>query len=144
MSCTTTVDHSLVKVEEKKKKATFRNRVRAKFDVSQIDGCVINVGIRCDKLVSKREVASVLVELKGVDVSHATEQLFATADHHDVSPLLEKSIGFLVICSRYPRFDGFVIKAKQRAAKQFKAGFHVVCNEGLFDIERVVAIDGPM
>lgn len=99
--------------------------------------------MRCDKLVTKKGVASVLVELKGKDVAHACEQLFSSVVHENVTPLLEKNIGFMVICSRSPRFDGFVAKAKQRAAKQFKAGFHIITNEGEFDIERAVAIDGP-
>lgn len=143
MNCTQTVSHSRVKVEENKRKAVFINDTRDEFKISEVDGCLIRQGVRCDKLVSKVGVASVLVELKGCDVSHACEQLFESAVHLSVKPLLEKSMGFLVICSRVPRFDGFVVKAKQRAAKQFKAGFHVVKNQGEFDIERAIAIDGP-
>jgi len=143
VSCTETVSHSRVKVEENSSKAIFKNDHREEFKISQVDGCLVKDGIRCDKLVSKPNTASVLVELKGSDVSHACDQLFASANHPAVKPLLEKRLGFLVICARVPRFDGFVLKAKQRAAKQFKAGFHIVKNRGEFDIERAVAIDGP-
>ena len=83
------------------------------------------------------------VELKGTDVSHACDQLFATARNASVMPLTKERIGFLIIASKYPRFDTFVRKAKDRAAKEYKAGFHVVNNEGEFDIVRVAAIDGP-
>lgn len=143
MSCTKSVNHSRIKVEENKKKAIFINEEKSEFRVSQVDGCLIKHGIRCDNLVSKAGTASVLVELKGVDVGHACEQLFNSVTHENVQPLLESKVGFLIICSRSPRFDGFVIKAKQKAAKQFNAGFHVVTNQGEFDIVRVVAIDGP-
>jgi len=143
MNCTKAVSHSRIKVEENRKKAVFRNGDRDTFEVSQVDDCLITDGVRCDKLVTKKGVASVLVELKGVDVAHACDQLFGTAVHENVVPLLEDKVGFLVICSRSPRFDGFVAKAKQKAARQFKAGFHIITNEGEFDIERVVAIDGP-
>lgn len=141
--CTKSVTNTLVKVEENKKKAVFRNKVAANYDISQVDGCLITEGMRCDKLITKTGVVSVLVELKGRDVAHACDQLFATVEHPSIKEILEKKIGFLVICSKVPRFDGFVVKAKQRAAKTYKAGFHVVCNQGEFDIERVAAIDGP-
>ena len=142
-SCTRTLNSSAVKVSEKGRKAVFRNESRSEYEVTEIDGCLIRERLRTDCLVSKKGSASVLVELKGKNVSHACEQLFATVANSKVAPLLHGKIGFLVICSKFPRFDSYVIKSKQMAAKKFKAGFHVVCDSGEFDIERVVAIDGP-
>ena len=143
MNCTESANHSVIKVEENRRKAKFRNLHNENFEISQVDGCLIKQGIRCDKLVTKVGVASVLVELKGSNVSHACDQLISAVEHSAVKPLLADKVGFLVICSKYPRFDGFVIKAKQWAAKKYKSGFHVIKNEGEFDIERAVAIDGP-
>lgn len=141
--CTEVLRHSKIKVEQNKKKAIFDNPLRVEFEVSNIDGCVVTSGVRCDNLVSRKDDCSVLIELKGSDVSHACVQLFESAKHRDVVPLLKENIGFLVVCSKYPRFDTFVRKAKEKAAKEYAAGFHVVKNAGNFDIERVVAIDGP-
>lgn len=141
--CTLTVDHSRVKVEENRMKAVFKNDDRFKYEVSEVDGYVITTGIRCDKLVSRKDDHSVLVELKGRNVEHACDQLFASASHPNVQPLLKPNIGFLIICSKYPKFDTFVRKAKDRAMKQYRAGFHVVKNAGEFEISRVTAIDGP-
>ncbi len=84
-----------------------------------------------------------LVELKGSDIKHACEQLMKSVEHIAVQHVLAQKLGFLVICSRYPRFDTAVAKAKQLIAKKHKAGCHVVCRQGEFDIMRVVAIDGP-
>ncbi|WOB79623.1 hypothetical protein [Brevundimonas nasdae] len=142
-NCTTEKSHSLVKIEENKRVAIFRNPRKLPIRVSRVDGCLVTKGIRSDFVVSEPDAASIIVELKGVDVAHACDQLFATVEHPEVKPLLEAQIGFLVICSRYPRFDSFVAKAKQKAAKRYKAGFHVVKDKGQFDIARVAAIDGP-
>lgn len=141
-ACTQLVTHSRVKVEENKRKAVFRNPKNKKYSVVTVDGCLINDGARSDYLVSESETASVLVELKGRDVEHACQQLLATAGRKEVRGLLEKKVGFLVVCRKYPSFDTFVAKAKQKCAKEYKAGFHVVCDQGEFDIEDVVAING--
>ncbi|MBT9373118.1 hypothetical protein [Rhizobium sp. CSW-27] len=140
--CTISVNHSNVKVEENKRKAVFKNSSCSLYRVSKIDDCIITDGVRADYLVSKDGVASVVVELKGKNVQHACDQIFASALHEDVKPLLEKRLGFLIVCSKFPRFDTYVLKAKVRAAKEFKAGFHVVCDQGVFDIENVCSISG--
>jgi hypothetical protein len=142
-NCTKTVSSSLIKVEEHRRKAVFRNPKRDPYEVSLIDGCLIDDGVRADFLVSEVGKASVIVELKGSNVAHACEQVIASASHEAIKPLLHGKIGFLIISSRFPRFDTYVAKAKQRCARELKAGFHVVCSQGEFDIARVVAINGP-
>jgi hypothetical protein len=141
--CTQVVKSSRIKVEENRRKAVFRNYDNLEYEDSKIDDCVIKEGPRCDRLVSKVGKISVLIELKGSGVSHACTQLFESVEHPSVKPLLQEKIGFLVVCSKYPRFDTFVMKAKQMAARKYKAGIHVVCDQGEFDIERVASIDGP-
>jgi hypothetical protein len=140
--CCKVVTHPLVKIEENKRRAVFKNPSRSEYEVTQVDGCLITDGIRSDYLIAS-EGTSVLVELKGACVAHACDQLFASVKHPSVVPFLKKQIGFLVIASRYPRYDDYVRKAKDRSFKEYKAGFHVVCDRGEFDIKRVAAIDGP-
>lgn len=139
--CTKTVRFTKVKIEENKRKAVFRNPKKLKYEVTMIDDCLIKTGIRADYLVTEASNLSALVELKGTGVSHACDQLFASAENQKVKELIGKKLGFLVICSKYPRFDGFVAKAKQRAADKYKAGFHVIQNEGEFNIADVVDIE---
>lgn len=141
--CISIVNHPIVKVEENKKKEKFKNAEKKSYKIIDIDGCLITDGQRCDELVSDQETSSILVKLKGTDVSQTCNQLFSTAASGTVKPHLTGNIGFLVVCSRYPRFDSFVAKAKQKAAKQYKAGFHIVTGDDELDIQRVAAIDGP-
>lgn len=144
MTCVKNVSHTKVKVEEKGKKAIFVNTGTEEFKVVSVDGCVIPKGeTASDYLVVKNKTASVFVELKGKDVNHACDQLFSTKEDPRVQKFIEGKVGFLVVCSKYPRFDTYVARAKQKAAKTYNAGFHVVCNKGEFDIERCAAIDGP-
>ncbi len=138
--CTRTVSHSTVKVEENKRKALFNNPSGKSYCVTKVDDCLVTEGPRADYLVVEGSAHSVLVELKGKNVAHACEQLFASARHEDVAPLLTASLGFLVVCSRFPRVDTAVLKAKTKAAKEYGAGFHVVCDKGSFDIERIASI----
>lgn len=136
-------NHSKIKVEQNASKAIFLNPERVDYLVTEVDGCLITEGIRCDNLVSKVGSTSIFVELKGSGVQHACDQLFATANHQKVAGLLESRLGFLVVCTRYPRFDTYVAIAKQKAAKLYKAGFHVVQSHSEFDVDRVAAINGP-
>jgi len=138
--CTQIVSHTTVKVEENKRKALFRNPESKSYRVTRVDDCVVTEGPRADYLVVADGTHSVLVELKGKNVAHACEQLFASARHKDVARLITPSLGFLVVCSRFPRVDTSVLKAKTKAAREYNAGFHVVCDKGSFEIEKIVSI----
>lgn len=140
--CRTTTKNPKVPVGENGRKAIFINDARAEYEVVEVDGCLITTGVRCDRLVSEVGVASALVEFKGGDVGHACKQLIETAENPSVKPLLEEALGFLIVSSRYPRFDTAVRKAKDLCAKRFKAGFHVVCNQREVHIRKLVTIRG--
>ena len=135
--CTVSCKDSLIVIQEKKRRAVFRNLEKTDYKVTRIDDCLVKDGVKVDYLVNKVGVASVLVELKGSDVDHACDQLEATVRHPLVAPLLEARIGFVIVCSRYPRIDTKVQRAKSRLARDFKAVLKVVCDRGEFDIERV-------
>lgn len=143
MSCIERVRHSKVKVEENGKKAVFLNPGREVFEIHTIDGCIIKNGQKCDFAVADSEGNVAFVELKGSDVGHACAQLFATAAHQACTDLVSRRVGFLVIKGKIPRFDSNVAKSKVRAAREYKAGFHVEKNQGEFSVSRIVAIDGP-
>lgn len=141
--CCKNISHRKIKIEEKGKSVTFLNPEGELYVVCDVDGCLITEGPRADKLVSKIGTASVIVELKGTDVGHACKQLLASMKSQKLTAALEKNVGFLVVCQRYPRFDAFVAKAKQQSAKLYKAGFHVVSSPKELQLERVAAINGP-
>ena len=140
--CTKISKDPLIKVEENGRKAVFINSYAKKYRISKIDGCIVTAGPRTDFLVSEIGNSSILVELKGKDLKHACEQLFASAQHENVRPLLENKVGFLIICSRFPRFDTYVARAKTHAARVYKTGFHVKCDQRELEINKIVTIKG--
>jgi uncharacterized CHY-type Zn-finger protein len=136
-SCVDCVSHSKVKVEENGRKAIFLNPNRECYSVGRIDGCLVKDGIRADFFVATERCA-VIVELKGCDVTHACEQLFAAVDNHAVNEFVKgKKLGFIIICSRFPSNSTSVQIAQSKARKRYKAGFHVCCNMREFNIEAV-------
>lgn len=66
-----------IKFEENNRKIIFLNPQRRKYKRVDVDGCTIcNDNLRCDKmLLSFDEHEERYVELKGVDVMHAIDQL---------------------------------------------------------------------
>lgn len=135
--CVKSVTHKKVKIEEKGRSATFVNETKKLFLVVEVDGCLVtgNHMPRCDYLVSLPDIASVFVELKGRNVEHATEQLFASIGNSDVKKFATGKLAFLVMCKRYPRFDTFVRRAKNAAMRDFRAKLHVICDQRDLEIE---------
>jgi hypothetical protein len=133
-SCTEITHASLIKVEENGKKAFFKNPDRKKYAKTEVDGCLINDGIRCDYLVNEVGVASVLIELKGTDVKHAKKQLLASIVRPEIKKLLENKVGCLVISSQSPSFNAFIREAKMEFRAKHKAGFTVKTRQGEFNI----------
>lgn len=68
-----------IRFEENKRKIIFLNPQRLPYERVDVDGCTINDGVRCDKLLlSADEREERYVELKGTDVMHAIDQLEET------------------------------------------------------------------
>lgn len=141
-NCTRQIDHKIIVIEENRRKATFSNPSGDLIEVTDVDGCLIVSGPRCDKLVSQPGVGSILLELKGSDLAHACKQLTATAEHADIQHLLHENLGFMVVCKRYPRADTHLLKAKQYYARKYKAGFHVFCDQRAVEIRKIITIKG--
>ena len=140
MTCVLSVDHSRIKVEENGRQATVLNPNREDYKKIEIDDCLIRQGIRCDWAIHRQGVGTVFIELKGSNVSHAIEQLFATVPREEVRPYTLGEIGFLVVCSQIPKFGSHIAKAKVRAAREYKAGFRVVKNRAEFRLPDVLRI----
>lgn len=74
--CINITNASVIKFEEKGKSIVFNNPKRLNYKKVQVDGCTINKGARCDKLLlSEDEREEYFVELKGSDIKHAIEQI---------------------------------------------------------------------
>lgn len=78
-ACIHATTDSNIKFEENKRKSIFQNPQRKTYLRVDVDGCTIKDGIKCDKLLlSDDEHEERYVELKGVDVMHAIDQLEST------------------------------------------------------------------
>ena len=78
-ACIEETTDSHIKFEENKRKIIFLNPDRRCYLRVQVDGCAITDGIKCDKmLLSDDEHDERYVELKGIDVMHAIDQLETT------------------------------------------------------------------
>jgi hypothetical protein len=126
--CVENIVHSKIKVEEQGRKAIFLNPNNEVCQRGKIDSCLVTEGIRADYFVSN-STKSILVELKGCNIAHACDQLFAAVEHQNVRPLLKDKIGFVVICTRVPAATTATQLAQQKARRQYGAQFKVFCNQ---------------
>lgn len=140
--CTLIQSHSKIQVEENGMKACFNNLERLNYTVTKVDGCLITKGRRCDYLVSKTNIASVLVELKGKSVEHAINQLLESISHPKVKPLLNSKIGCLIIASQSPSFNRFIREAQTKFARH-KSGLTIRTKKGEFNILDLTKIAQP-
>lgn len=126
--CISVVNHSKVKVEENKRKAVFINSNRENYEIGIIDGCLVKSGIRADYFVSSAET-TVLVELKGTNIDHACNQLFAAVEHANVKDKIKDKVGFLIICSRVPTATTSTLISQQKAKRIYNAKLKIYCNQ---------------
>ncbi len=113
--CVERINHSKVKVEEKGRKAVFRNPGKAEVLKIRIDDCLMKgEGLKADFVVSMPGVVDVIVELKGQDVPHARNQIVATLSFWRAYPPFSPKIAGLIVCSRSPLASSElqIIKAK--------------------------------
>lgn len=140
--CTKDTTASNVTVKEKGKRANFLNPENLPYSVTQVDGCLITSGRKVDYLVSKKGKCSAVIELKGRGIEHACSQIEASMQNKDLKEIIEEKVGFIVVTSRSPSFDSFVAKAKQKYAREYKAGFFIATGSADLDIEDVASISG--
>ncbi len=94
--------------------------------VYQIDGKIITEGTKCDKMVLVKRDSSdwiqIFVELKGVDVNHAIEQLESTLQNKKLKHLTNKEKRARIVAASFPanRGDTGMEKAKIRFLQKYK------------------------
>lgn len=129
MNCVEDLDHSLIKLEENRRKAIFRNPNRVPYRKGKIDGCLVKAESKKPDYFISGEGKTVLVELKGCDVAHACKQLLEAVEHKKIKPYLKGKIGFLIICSRYPSHDTTIQIAIAKIRNKYKTKLFVFCDE---------------
>ncbi len=122
--CTKQFTATKLKVAEYGRQAIFLNPTRSKFRVIRADGCLYLNMLAADFIVCGPE-GDVITELKGSDVGHAVDQILSTFDTWSKEEASSHKICGLIVCSRVPRFDTKIQRAKVSVAKRFKARLHV-------------------
>lgn len=94
-------------VESEKGKKYTLEVLDNKASVSyQVDGNIIKEGEKCDKLIlvkyNKDEWAEIFIELKGVDVSHAIDQLLTTLKKQIFKHPSNKDIRARIVATSFP------------------------------------------
>lgn len=121
--CVTTTTDSNIKFEEKKKVIVFHNPERKTCQKVKVDGCQITQGERCDHLlVEERTANEYFVELKGVDVRHALEQLEVTMSKLSDRENQTKSVKAFIVCTNVaPQMSTAIQKYQKKFSTQFHA-----------------------
>lgn len=132
--CRKTVHDSLVKVCEGRRSAVVRNSARESYMVTKVDGCLLHNVVAADWVISKEGFGDLIIELKGVDVSHAFEQVYATAEYW----ISETSFGNgklagLIVCRQSPRETSSIQRKKRKFFKRFRSSMHVETKNTQYD-----------
>lgn len=126
-----------------KSQAVFLNIQRDSYWKFRMDGGLVVNATCADWMLAKDDVGNVVVELKGSDVDHAIEQVFAATRYAKSNGLLAGGVAGLVICTQHPGIDTKIQRAKNKFAKDFQGPLHSKCGGGEFEFERVLSFDGP-
>jgi len=141
--CCTTTRNSLIKVEEKGKKAVFVNDQNAIHIVVRVDGCVIRNSKAADYIVSRADLGQVVIELKGKDVEEAVKQVEATASYWITNGYSTGPIAALIVSTQFPKVSTSVRKAQERFRKAFRTPLHVVTKNYQGRLEAIFSAKGP-
>ena len=115
-----------VSMSEKGKRYTLEVSNSKESVVYQIDGHIITRGNKCDKLVlverASNDWIQILVELKGVDVSHAIVQLESTLQNEKLKHPTNKEKRARIVAASFPANRGNTVleKAKIRFRQMYQ------------------------
>lgn len=141
--CITKTKDTLIKVHEKGRQAIVRNPKQDLFIRAKVDGCLLTNKTASDWVIAKPKIADVVIELKGCDVDHAVEQIAETISFWNASGNSNGKWAALVVCSRYPKVDTKIQRARVKLAKQYKAPLHVVTQNTVYDFDALLSMKGP-
>jgi len=144
--CSEYLKVSKIKVSERGKQAVFLNPEKDQFVRTQVDGCLVEQATACDWWITRKGEDSVLVELKGCDVSKALDQIVATFEYLRASGSLTKRMAALVVCRNppcHPVFTSKLQRTRNRLSNEFRAPLHVVSGNYEYIMDCVLSHKGP-
>lgn len=142
-SCVVETKQSNIKVGENGRQAIIRNQKNELFSKAKVDGCLLKNKTSSDYVVSKPKVGDVVIELKGCDVDHAVEQVKSTMDFWVKNGFNNGLFSALIVCTRYPKVDTKIQRAKLALAKIHKSPLHIVTQNLEYDFDALLSFRGP-
>ena len=115
-SCIQIVNHSVIKIEEKRAVARFSNPSRKSISRVSVDACEMlgSTDIRCDFLVCSEDRIN-FVELKGGDVGHALAQIEESITYFGISREESREVFAYIVCRNVnPAFSTSIQNASRR------------------------------
>lgn len=139
--CVENVVHSKIKLDDKKSKRILIIENPSKHTLSKVrfDGCVVMQSTAADWLISQEKVGDFIVELKGSDVDHAVLQVQAVAKYLTDNNLRQGKLGAMVLCTRYPRVDSKILRARNQFAKIYSGPLHVTSHDARVNFEDIIS-----
>lgn len=123
--------------------AVFLNPERKDHIKRRMDGGYMKNTTAADWMLSKKGTGDVFVELKGGDVMHAIEQVFATAEFAIANNLVCGSLAGLILCTEHPGFNTKMQRMMQAFTTRYKGPIHARNRGGEFVFEHVLSFNGP-
>lgn len=133
---------SKIKFREAGRQAVVLNASKELFTRVKVDGCLLKEVTAADWVLAKPSVGDVVIELKGTDIGRGIEQVRKTINHWNKAGLRAGRIAALIVCSRYPRIDTKIQRAKQALARDHRAPLHVVPRNREFEFEALLTYGG--
>ena len=116
--CIESPKRAIITIEERKRRAIFINTENEKIKKVRIDNCLVKEGKRADWMVVRNCGDAVIVELKGADVEHGCEHLFAMIQNNAILSLSKGRKVLLLVCSRVPNCGSLLDKKKADARRR--------------------------
>lgn len=142
--CFVDTNVSRIKLAESGRFLIVKNDERNKYRKAKVDGCLLSQELAADWVLTKYHHGDVVIELKGSEVDHAIKQIVATIKYWHENQLASGQLAAIIVCSRYPKIDTKIQRAKVTLAKTYKAPLHVVSRNREYQFSALLSNRGPL
>lgn len=136
--CCEIVNHSYVKVEERGRKATFRNEEKLSYRTVRFDGCICKHTLGADWILERDRIGQIIIELKGRNVEHGFKKIMSTAKYLVDNDLRHGKLCALIVSSQSPRASTIRQRLALRFAKEFRGRLHISSSKSEFEFSKLL------
>lgn len=118
--CRTVTSVSRIKVAERGKCLIIVNESQSRYEVYQVDGCIVRGQPAADWYLLCGGGRGVIVELKGRDVEHAVAQIEATIPILKHCGLVQGPLAAVIVGQQYPSSSPTIQSRMARLRRDFR------------------------